>query len=196
MQPVTTPELHIHRVDYLAARDASDLRMLLDLYARDPMGGAEPLQAKALERLCADLARRPDAASFLAYRPSGQPSLPDLSETGESHGQPSPSSAGESLARWAPVGLINCFEGYSTFKAQPLLNVHDIVVHPRVRGQGIGKALLAAAQQLAIDRGCCKLTLEVLSGNTVAMKSYDRFGFAHYQLDPEAGHAVLMQKWL
>ena len=196
MQPVTTPELHIHRVDYLAARDASDLRMLLDLYARDPMGGAEPLQAKALERLCADLARRPDAASFLAYRPSGQPSLPDLSETGESHGQPSPSSAGESLAQWAPVGLINCFEGYSTFKAQPLLNVHDIVVHPRVRGQGIGQALLAAAQQLAIDRGCCKLTLEVLSGNTVAMKSYDRFGFAHYQLDPEAGHAVLMQKWL
>lgn len=196
MQPVTTPELHIHRVDYLAARDASDLRMLLDLYARDPMGGAEPLAASALERLCADLARRPDAASFLAYRPSGQPSRPDPSETGESHGQPSPSSAGESLAQWAPVGLINCFEGYSTFKAQPLLNVHDIVVHPRVRGQGIGQALLAAAQQLAIDRGCCKLTLEVLSGNTVAMKSYDRFGFAHYQLDPEAGHAVLMQKWL
>jgi len=196
MQPVTTPELHIHRVDYLAARDASDLRMLLDLYARDPMGGAEPLQAKALERLCADLARRPDAASFLAYRPSGQPSRPDPSETGESHGQPSPSSAGESIAQWAPVGLINCFEGYSTFKAQPLLNVHDIVVHPRVRGQGIGQALLAAAQQLAIDRGCCKLTLEVLSGNTVAMKSYDRFGFAHYQLDPDAGHAVLMQKWL
>ena len=196
MQPVTTPELHIHRVDYLAARDTSDLRMLLDLYARDPMGGGEPLAASALERLCADLARRPDAASFLAYRPSGQPSRPDPSETGESHGQPSPSSAGESLAQWAPVGLINCFEGYSTFKAQPLLNVHDIVVHPRVRGQGIGQALLAAAQQLAIDRGCCKLTLEVLSGNTVAMKSYDRFGFAHYQLDPEAGHAVLMQKWL
>ncbi len=196
MQPFTTPELHIHRVDYLAARDASDLRMLLDLYARDPMGGAEPLAASALERLCADLARRPDAASFLAYRPSGQPSRPDPSETGESHGQPSPSSAGESLAQWAPVGLINCFEGYSTFKAQPLLNVHDIVVHPRVRGQGIGQALLAAAQQLAIDRGCCKLTLEVLSGNTVAMKSYDRFGFAYYQLDPEAGHAVLMQKWL
>jgi len=202
MQPVTTPELHIHRVDYLAARDASDLQMLLDLYARDPMGGGEPLAASALERLCTDLARRPDAASFLAYRPSVQPAQPDPSETGGPHRHPSPSpspsssSAGESIAQWAPVGLINCFEGYSTFKAQPLLNVHDIVVHPRHRGQGIGQALLAAAQQLAIERGCCKLTLEVLSGNTVAMKSYDRFGFAHYQLDPEAGHAVLMQKWL
>ena len=203
MRPITTPELYIHRVDYLAARDASDLRMLLDLYARDPMGGGEPLAASALERLCADLARRPDAASFLAYQPSGQP---DPSEPSGSHGHPnpspspststSPSLTEDSLAQWAPVGLINCFEGYSTFKAQSLLNVHDIVVHPRVRGQGIGQALLAAVQQLAIDRGCCKLTLEVLSGNTVAMKSYDRFGFAHYQLDPEAGHAVLMQKWL
>ena len=196
MRPVTIPDLHIHRVDYLAVRDAADLRMLLDLYARDPMGGAEPLAASALERLCADLARRPDAASFLAYRPSGQSAQPDPSETGGPHGRLSPSSAEESRTQWDPVGLINCFEGYSTFKAQPLLNVHDIVVHPRVRGQGIGQALLAAAQQLAIDRGCCKLTLEVLSGNTVAMKSYDRFGFAHYQLDPTAGHAVLMQKWL
>ena len=140
MRPSTTAELYIHRVDYLAARDASDLRMLLDLYARDPMGGGEALAASALERLCADLARRPDAASFLAYQPSGQPGQPDPSEPSESHGQPSPVSAEESLAQWAPVGLINCFEGYSTFKAQPLLNVHDIVVHPRVRVQGIGQA--------------------------------------------------------
>jgi ribosomal protein S18 acetylase RimI-like enzyme len=163
------PDLHIQRVDYRAPLDGLHLRRLLDLYARDPMGGGDPLAASVLERLCDDLARRPDAASFLAYRvtdPSG------------------------------PVGLINCFEGYSTFKAKPLLNVHDIVVHPKVRGQGVGQALLAAAQQLAIERGCCKLTLEVLSGNTVAMNAYDRFGFKPYQLDPGAGQAVLLQKWL
>jgi ribosomal protein S18 acetylase RimI-like enzyme len=141
------------------------------------MGGAEPLAASVLERLCDDLARRPDAASFLAYR-GAEPSHPTSDPTSD------------------PLGLINCFEGYSTFKAQPLLNVHDIVVHPRVRGQGVAQALLAAAQQLAVERGCCKLTLEVLSGNTVAMNAYDRFGFKHYQLDPDAGHAVLLQKWL
>jgi ribosomal protein S18 acetylase RimI-like enzyme len=163
------PDLHIQRVDYRAPLDGLHLRRLLDLYARDPMGGGDPLAASVLERLCDDLARRPDAASFLAYR------VTDPSD---------------------PVGLINCFEGYSTFKAKPLLNVHDIVVHPKVRGQGVGQALLAAAQQLAIERGCCKLTLEVLSGNTVAMNAYDRFGFKPYQLDPGAGQAVLLQKWL
>ena len=162
-------DLHIHRVDYHAPLDRLHLQQLLDLYARDPMGGGEPLAASALERLCDDLARRPDAASFLAYRGA------DTSD---------------------PVGLINCFEGYSTFKAQPLLNVQDIVVHSAIRGQGVAQALLAAAQKLAIERGCCKLTLEVLSGNTVAMSAYDRFGFKHYQLDPRAGHAVLLQKWL
>ena len=163
------PDLHIQRVDYRAPLDGLHLRRLLDLYARDPMGGGEPLAASVLERLCDDLARRPDAASFLAYR------VTDPSD---------------------PVGLINCFEGYSTFKAKPLLNVHDIVVHPKVRGQGVAQALLAAAQQLAVERGCCKLTLEVLSGNTVAMNAYNRFGFKPYQLDPGAGQAVLLQKWL
>lgn len=165
--------LHIQRVDYRAPQDGLHLRQLLDLYARDPMGGGEPLATSALERLCGDLARRPDAASFLAYR-----------------------GADTNNPTRIPIGLINCFEGYSTFKAQPLLNVHDIVVHPAARGQGVAQALLAAAQHLAIERGCCKLTLEVLSGNTVAMNAYDRFGFKHYQLDPGAGHAVLLQKWL
>ena len=95
-----------------------------------------------------------------------------------------------------PIGLINCFEGYSTFKAQPLMNIHDIAVLPGHRGAGVGQALLAAAEQHAKDRGCCKLTLEVLTGNTRALKSYLGFGFEPYALDPAAGQASFMQKWL
>jgi ribosomal protein S18 acetylase RimI-like enzyme len=96
----------------------------------------------------------------------------------------------------APVGLINCLEGYSTFKAQPLMNIHDIAVLPDHRGAGVGQALLAAAEQHAHARGCCKLTLEVLTGNARALSSYLRFGFAPYELDPAAGQASFMQKWL
>jgi ribosomal protein S18 acetylase RimI-like enzyme len=159
----------IHAVDYRAAQDAADVRAMLDLYARDPMGGGEALDVDVLGRLCGDLAARADAFSFLAY-------------VDTPHSQ--------------AVGLINCFEGYSTFKARPLLNIHDIVVHPDFRGSGVGQALLGAAHDLARARGCCKLTLEVLSGNALAMRSYARFGFASYQLDPAVGQAVLMQKWL
>ena len=67
------------------------------------------------------------------------------------------------------VGLINCFAGFSTFAAKPLLNIHDIVVHAGARGQGIARALLGWAEQRARELGCCKLTLEVLSNNTRAL---------------------------
>ncbi len=77
-----------------------------------------------------------------------------------------------------------------------MLNVHDIAVLAQHRGQGVGQALLKAAEDHARHRGCCKLTLEVLSGNAPAMASYKRFGFAQYELDPAAGQAQFMQKWL
>ncbi len=158
--------LQVKRVDYLNALDAKALVFLLDAYAQDPMGGGEALQSQASARLCSDLSRISGAASFIAWQ-DGQ-----------------------------PIGLINCFEGYSTFKAKPLLNVHDIAVLASHRGQGIGQALLQAAETHALARGCCKLTLEVLSGNAPAMASYKRFGFEQYELDPAAGQAQFMQKWL
>lgn len=142
------------------------LLFVLDDYARDPMGGGEPLSEDVRRQLIERLAQRPDYAGFLAF-------------------------IGDEA-----VGLINCFEGFSTFAARPLLNVHDIAVRSGHRGRGIGTALLAAAEHLARERGCCKMTLEVLSNNHVAMSAYRRAAFAPYQLDPSAGQALLMQKWL
>lgn len=153
-------------VDYRNLAHRTALVMLLDAYARDPMGGGDPLTEDVKARLCDSLATRAGAASFIAWL------------DGE------------------PVGLINCFEGYSTFKAQPLMNVHDVAVLPGIRGQGIGQALLSAAETHARERGCCKLTLEVLTGNRPALRSYQRFGFVPYALDPAAGQASFMQKWL
>lgn len=161
-----TESLHILRVDYLNPVHSRALVMLLDAYAQDPMGGGQALAQQVKDRLCHDLAARTDAASFIAW-------LGD-----------------------APVGLVNCIEGYSTFKAQPLMNIHDIAVLPGHRGAGVGQALLAAAQQHALARGCCKLTLEVLTGNAPALLSYTRFGFEPYALDPAAGQASFMHKWL
>jgi ribosomal protein S18 acetylase RimI-like enzyme len=158
--------LSVRRVNYLEPGDARALVLLLDAYARDPMGGGEGLSEDVKARLCSDLAACPAATSFIAWQ-------------------------GEQA-----VGLVNCIEGYSTFKARPLMNIHDIAVLPPHRGQGVGQALLAAAEAHARERGCCKLTLEVLTGNAVALRSYVRFGFAPYVLDPAAGQASFMQKWL
>jgi GNAT superfamily N-acetyltransferase len=67
-------------------------------------------------------------------------------------------------------------------------------VRDTVRGQGIGQALLAWAEQRAREIGCCKLTLEVLASNHRAMAAYQRAGYVPYELDPAAGQALLLQK--
>lgn len=158
--------LQVRRADYANGTDRAALVELLNAYAIDPMGGGEPLADSVRATLCERLAQVPHAASFIAWQ-------------------------GDEA-----VGLINCFEGFSTFKAKPLLNVHDIAVLPAHRARGVGQALLAAAERHAQERGCCKLTLEVLSGNARALRSYGQFGFAPYTLDPSEGQALLMQKWL
>ena len=139
---------------------------LLDHYAADPMGGGAGLSAYTREHLLAGLARQPGFLGGLA------------------------------MFEARAVGLINCFSGFSTFAARPLLNIHDIVVHRDWRGRGIGQALLEFAEAQARTLGCCKLTLEVLSGNAVAMCAYERAGFAPYVLDPAAGQALFLQKKL
>jgi GNAT superfamily N-acetyltransferase len=167
---VMIPSFDIQRVDYAQPIDRAALCSLLNHYACDPMGGGTPITADALDRLCDDLAARSFAFSFIAWAQTPQ---------------------GEQ-----PVGLANCFEGYSTFKAAPIINIHDLVVHSDWRGKGVAQLLMQAVQQEAQERKACKITLEVLTGNSVAMKSYERFGFAPYTLDPKAGSATFMQKWL
>ena len=159
-------KLSIDAVDLRQSAHCDALIKLLDAYAQDPMGGGEPLAAEVKARLCDDMAERPTVASFIAWLDQ------------------------------APVGLVNCVEGFSTFKSQPLMNIHDLVVLPGHRGMGIGQALMQAAQTHAQARGCCKLTLEVLTGNERALRSYEQFGFEPYTLDPAAGQASFMQKWL
>ena len=40
-----------------------------------------------------------------------------------------------------PVGLVNCFEGFSTFACRPLVNVHDVAVLGSYRGRCIAQFL-------------------------------------------------------
>jgi len=75
------------------------------------------------------------------------------------------------------VGVAVCLGGFSTFKAMPVLNVHDLAVLPSHRGQGIGSTLLNAAEARARELGCCKMTLEVISTNEGAHRLYNRQGF-------------------
>ena len=159
--------IRICRVDYADPLHARALVGLLDAYAQDPMGGGKGLSDYAKTHVVAGLASRPQAFSLLSFTQDG-----------------------------TPVGLVNCIEGFSTFAAKPLVNIHDVIVLPDWRGHGVAGAMLGAVVQIARDRGACKLTLEVLSGNQKALRAYAKLGFDAYQLDPEAGTAQFLQMWL
>ncbi len=163
---MAAPWLEVLQADYAHPMHAAAVVDLLDAYARDPAGGGEPLSAFARERLVPELAARPTAFSVLAFD-GGQ-----------------------------PVGLINCIEGFSTFACKPLVNVHDVAVLSSHRGMGVAQRMLEKVEAIALARGACKLTLEVLSGNRSAIRLYERAGFAHYALDPAMGQAQFFQKWL
>ena len=158
--------LNILRADYSLPAHAEALLELLDHYASDPAGGGAPLSDYVRTHLISALAARPFICSVLAF---------DADK---------------------PVGLINAIEGFSTFACKPLINIHDVIVLRSRRGQGIAKAMFAEIEAIAQARGACKLTLEVLHGNTGARRLYESLGFDDYRLDPALGEARFMQKWL
>jgi ribosomal protein S18 acetylase RimI-like enzyme len=149
---------------YLNEDHARDIGELLNYYAEDPMGGNASLPDNVKQNLAKELAKLPHAFSVICY------------------------------VDGKAAGLINCFEGFSTFKCKPLINIHDIIVIKAFRGLGICQRMLDKVEQQAREKGCCKITLEVLEGNEIARNSYLKFGFDGYELDPKMGKALFWQK--
>ena len=139
--------LHVREADFASERDANGILAVLDSYASAPVGGGQPLAPDVRERLIPMLREHPTSLVLLAF-------VDD-----------------------EPVGIAVCFFGLSSFRARPLLNIHDLAVLPQYHGQGVGRALLKAVEDRARRKGCCKLTLEVLDDNTRARDLYRRFGF-------------------
>lgn len=156
----------IEQVDYQSPQHASDLIYLLDQYAQDEAGGGQALPESVKQTLVSNLAALPNAVSLLAYEGK------------------------------KAVGLLNAFQVFSTFANEPLINIHDLYVHSAKRGEGIARQLLLVIEEIAKARGCCKLTLEVLSGNQKAQNVYRNNEFTAYTLDNTMGEAIFWQKKL
>ena len=157
-------EILVLQASYSNSVHAEAIGLLLNHYAQDPMGGGHALSADLLQQLPAELAKRPHAFSVLAF------------------------VGGE------PAGLVNCFEGFSTFACRPLVNVHDVVVKEPFRGLGLSQKMLQKVEEIARQRGCCKITLEVLEGNDVAQAAYRKFGFDDSIFDPAHGRMLFWSK--
>ena len=121
---------------------------LTNAYALDPMGGGQPLREEVRKNMIAGLQEMPTSMVLLAFNED------------------------------QPVGIANCFWGYSTFFAKKLINIHDLAVLPQARGLGVGKGLIDKVKEIAEEADCCKITLEVLENNP-ARRLYEREGFQY-----------------
>ncbi len=158
--------VEIIEADFASPGHAEAIVNLLNEYACDEMGGGKALPEHVRQNLVAELKKRSTAHAILAH------------------------------VNGDAAGLVICFEGFSTFACRPLLNIHDMIVASRHRGQGLSKALLLKAEEIAVRLGCSKLTLEVLEGNKTAQGVYRSLGFSGYELDPKMGKALFWEKRL
>ena len=158
--------IQIVEADYADEAHCAAIPNLLNAYAKDLLGFRKALDDEVLNNLVNGLKAFPTAIVLLAK------------------------------VDGAYVGMTICYLGFSTFNAQPLINIHDFMVLEAYRNRGVGKALLWEVERIARERQCCKITLEVQMKNTAARSIYQSFGFKMSFLDPEAGEQLSLTKTL
>ena len=120
---------------------------LLKHYMQDPMGDSQALDEKKQAELISLFSQQSNAASLF------------LKINNEF------------------VGLVNYFYLISTFKAKPYIYIHDVIVHNKFRGKGLGRELIEEIIAIAKEKDCCKIMLEVRDDNAPALSLYNSLGF-------------------
>ena len=137
--------------DYTNPIHRQNLKDLINLYMADPMGGSIPHNNETSEELVNGLAA--NTSNFVLFAKVNK----------------------------QYIGLITCFINFSTFKAKPYLNIHDVIVIKEYRGKKIGRKLLEKCIDIAKERDYCKITLEVRDDNTAAKSLYKSLDFNEYE---------------
>ena len=141
-------ELAILHVDLQNELHCTQLIKLLNDYMSDPMGNNAPMDEGLAPKIIAGL------QAYQSYR-----GLFVL--------------YGDQCA-----GLANCNQNFSSFKAKPILNIHDFIVAPEFRNIGAGRFLMNGILNYASQNGYCRLNLEVREDNHAAKSLYQKLGFS------------------
>ena len=158
--------IQILEAEYTNEEHRSAIPFLLNEYAKDLLGFRKELDNTVLENLVSGLEKVSNCIVLLA-------------------------KTDEKI-----VGMTICFLGFSTFRARPLINIHDFLVLKEYRNHSIGKKLLQEVELIAKRLHCCKITLEVQEKNSSARKLYNSFNFKDSFLDIEAGNQLFLTKEL
>ncbi len=139
--------VEIVRADLDDAVHAAAIVELIDAYARTDAGQAAPLNGEQKAKMIPGIKDYPQMFTLLA------------------------------IENREPVGAAVCYRGFSTFRALPFINIHDLVVSEERRGRGVGTRLIEAVFEEGRRIGACKVTLEVHASNNRARRLYRKLGF-------------------
>ncbi|HRI44107.1 MAG TPA: GNAT family N-acetyltransferase [Fimbriimonadaceae bacterium] len=137
----------VRKADLTQEADRDAVVAMTQAYARDPQGLGSEIETDIAGRLPGFLAAHPAALLFLACD-------------------------GDQA-----VGIATCALSFSTFKARPILNIHDLSVRSDRRGEGIARRLFEAVEAEARSLNCCRISLEVGATNEHARNVYAAWGF-------------------
>ena len=76
----------------------------------------------------------------------------------------------------APAGYACLYWTYSSISATDVVLLNDLYVRAARRGEGVGEALIAAAREVARERGCSHLRWWTELPNRRAQRLYERVG--------------------
>ena len=139
------------KVDLNNIEHTKQIIRLLDAYMRDEMGNNSPMPEGMAPQIIKGLKSHPAYLGFFA------------------------------LADGEFIALANCNKNFSTFKAKPIINIHDFVVHSNFRGKGAGKFMLDSIAQYGRQNGFCRINLEVRNDNVIAQNLYKAVGYQECQ---------------
>ncbi|MDE2416716.1 MAG: GNAT family N-acetyltransferase [Burkholderiales bacterium] len=75
------------------------------------------------------------------------------------------------------IGFCQLYPSFCSVEAQPIYVLYDLFVAPEARRTGAGKALLLAAEQLAIANGKVRMDLTTARVNARAQSLYESLGW-------------------
>jgi GNAT superfamily N-acetyltransferase len=76
----------------------------------------------------------------------------------------------------SPAGYACLYWTFSSISASHVVLLNDLYVLPSRRGAGVGEALIAAAREVAVERGCSHLRWATTLDNRRAQRLYERVG--------------------
>lgn len=91
-----------------------------------------------------------------------------------------------------PSGVAQIRFRYGLWWAAEDCLLEDLFVRADARGAGVGRALVQSVVELATERGCRRVELDVNEANAAALAVYDSFGFSA-QDDRYGGRNMLMR---